>query len=81
MNPSKKEKENLNIDTNIISKPVNEVLSSLDIEWKTVITLRYGLNGQQPKSLEEVAEVLGTSVEAIRSLENNALRYFYTKRS
>ncbi len=75
-----KKKENINPKTDLISNSVNNVLSSLDVEWRAVITLRFGLNGESPKSVEEVAEILGTTKEAIISLEKNALRFFYTRK-
>lgn len=75
-----KNKTNLKIDPSVVTKPVGDVLSVLDVEWKTVITLRYGLNGEEPKSVEEVAKILGCTTDAVRSLEANALRYFYTRK-
>ena len=82
MSEKKDEKENkLNIDEKVVTKPIKDILSNLDVEWRAVITLRYGLNGEPPKSPKEVAEILGTTTEAINSLEANALRYFYTNKN
>ena len=81
MDGNKDQKENkLNIDEKVVTKPIKDILSNLDVEWRAVITLRYGLNGEEPKSPKEVAEILGTTTEAINSLEANALRYFYTNK-
>ena len=82
MNSGKDKKDaNLKIDEQVVTKPICDLLSNIDVEWRSVISLRYGLNGEPPKSPSEVAEILGTTVEAINSLEVNALRYFYTKKS
>ncbi len=79
-NENDKKDNKFKIDEKVVTKPINDLLSNLDIEWRTVITLRYGLNGEPPKSVQEVAEILGTTTDAINSLEANALRYFYTKK-
>lgn len=74
----KKDVVNLKIDQGLSS--VNKALSKLDIEWRVVITLRFGLNGESPKTVEEVAKILGTTEEAIISLEKDALRSLYTQK-
>ncbi len=78
MNKDKEDKTTLNDET--ILKAVKNILSDFDIEWKTVLSLRFGLNGEPPKTVKEVAKILGTSKEAIMSLEANALRALYTKK-
>jgi RNA polymerase primary sigma factor len=49
-------------------------LSRLDDRLATVVTLRFGLDGEKPKTLEEVGEVLGITRERVRQLETRALR-------
>ena len=49
-------------------------LSRLDERLAKVVTLRFGLNGEKPKTLEEVGELLGITRERVRQLETRALR-------
>lgn len=46
-------------------------LSSAD---RLVVELRYGLNGHEPHSLKEIADMLGVSKEAVRLREERMLR-------
>jgi len=46
-------------------------LSASDVE---ILTLRFGLNGTPPMTLEEIAERLGCSREKVRWRESQALR-------
>lgn len=41
---------------------------------KTLLTLRFGLDGDEPKSLEETAEILGITRERVRQIESRILR-------
>ena len=41
---------------------------------KKIIILRYGLNGENPKTLQKVADLFGLSRERIRQIEREALR-------
>ena len=41
---------------------------------KKIIIFHYGLDGEKPKSLQEIADLLGLSRERIRQLEREALR-------
>jgi len=46
-------------------------LSASDVE---ILTLRFGLNGTPPMTLEEIADRLGCSREKVRWRESQALR-------
>jgi RNA polymerase primary sigma factor len=53
---------------------LQEALSSLNERMRHVLELRFGLNGQIPKTLEEVGAELGVTRERVRQLESRALR-------
>ena len=62
------------MDKNETLEQLREVVSSLPENWQKVIVMRYGLDGQEPKSLEEIAAHFGVSRERIRQVEWLALR-------
>ena len=39
-----------------------------------MIELRFGLGGEQPRTLEEVGRAFGVTRERIRQIENNTLK-------
>ncbi|EDP72967.1 sigma-70 family RNA polymerase sigma factor, partial [Hydrogenivirga sp. 128-5-R1-1] len=47
---------------------------ALDEREREIIKHRYGLEGEEPKTLNEVGEMLGISRERVRQLENRALK-------
>ena len=53
---------------------VELALSALPDRERRVIELRYGLDGAQPCTLEEVGQAFGVTRERIRQIENNTLR-------
>jgi RNA polymerase primary sigma factor len=53
---------------------LQEALASLNDRMRHVLELRFGLNGQVPKTLEEVGNELGVTRERVRQLESRALR-------
>ena len=53
---------------------VAKVLSGLPEREREVIELRYGLNGTEPLTLEQVGEAFGVTRERIRQIENNTLK-------
>ncbi|WP_299226051.1 RNA polymerase sigma factor RpoD/SigA [Sulfurihydrogenibium sp.] len=57
-----------------IHKELESMLDVLDEREKEIIKMRYGLNGEEPKTLEEVGEKLGISRERVRQLEQRALK-------
>jgi len=50
-------------------------LALLDERQQTVIVLRYGLRGSEPKTLAEIGQRLGVSRERVRQLETEALKH------
>jgi len=53
---------------------LQEALASLNERMRHVLELRFGLNGQLPRTLEEVGSELGVTRERVRQLESRALR-------
>jgi RNA polymerase primary sigma factor len=53
---------------------VEQALAALPERERRVIELRYGLDGSQPCTLEEVGQAFGVTRERIRQIENNTLR-------
>jgi RNA polymerase primary sigma factor len=53
---------------------VREVVGQLSEPERTVVTLRFGLGGDEPRSLRETGTELGMSAERARNLEERALR-------
>jgi RNA polymerase primary sigma factor len=57
---------------------IDNALSALPDRERQVIELRFGLNGQQPCTLEEVGKAFGVTRERIRQIENNTLKKLET---
>jgi RNA polymerase primary sigma factor len=53
---------------------VEVALAALPERERRVIELRYGLDGSQPCTLEEVGQAFGVTRERIRQIENNTLK-------
>jgi RNA polymerase primary sigma factor len=53
---------------------IHKALGRLDERGRTVIELRFGLGGNEPLPLREVARRMGLSAEGVRKLERRALR-------
>lgn len=53
---------------------INTVLSTLEPREEEIIKLRFGLDGQEPLTLEQVGKKYGVTRERIRQLEDKALR-------
>ena len=51
-----------------------ELLSGLDEREETVLRLRFGLGGTEPKTLKEIGAELGLTRERVRQIETEALR-------
>ena len=60
--------------TTLRREDVERALSSLPKREREVIELRFGLNGQKPRTLEEVGQAFGVTRERIRQIENNTLK-------
>ena len=49
-------------------------LEQLNPRMRRVLSLRFGLDGESPQTLEEVGTQLGITRERVRQLETRALR-------
>jgi RNA polymerase primary sigma factor len=56
------------------SERVQKLLTFLDEREKKILTLRFGLEENEPHTLEEVAQTFGVTRERIRQLESVALK-------
>lgn len=57
----------------ILKGSVEDLLSTLPIREKNIISCRFGINGESPKTLEQLGNIMGYSKERIRQLETAAL--------
>jgi RNA polymerase primary sigma factor len=55
-----------------------EVLDNLPYREKRIITLRFGLDGEQPQTLDKVARLFGLTRERTRQIEEASLRKLST---
>jgi RNA polymerase primary sigma factor len=60
--------------TTLRREDIVRALDLLPARDRKVLELRYGLDGQPPRTLEEVGRYFGVTRERIRQIENNTLR-------
>ncbi|MCK4644286.1 sigma-70 family RNA polymerase sigma factor [bacterium] len=58
----------------MLKEKLNHVLSTLEIREAEIIRLRFGLNGETPKTLEEVGNIFNITRERVRQIEAKAIR-------
>lgn len=56
------------------SERIREILQSLDERERKIVILRFGLEGEEPHTLEEVAKKFGITRERIRQIEVIAIK-------
>ncbi|MGZ5315934.1 MAG: sigma-70 family RNA polymerase sigma factor [Solirubrobacterales bacterium] len=59
---------------NLQREDVRRALDTLPEREREVLELRYGLNGHEPLTLEQVGDAFGVTRERIRQIENNTLK-------
>lgn len=52
---------------------IEDLMASLSEREKKILTYRFGINGETPRTLEQLGEIMGYSKERIRQLEDSAL--------
>jgi len=71
------ESESTDIEEDIISKTLktalDDIVEELDERESMIISWRFGLDGEAPKTLEEIGEEMQISRERVRQLETRAL--------
>lgn len=50
-----------------------ELVDLLDDRERKILELRFGLNGERPRTLEEVSQTIGRTRERVRQIQNQAL--------
>jgi RNA polymerase primary sigma factor len=61
-------------DTAFRAETLAKCLGSLNYRERRVLELRYGLNGEQPRTLDEVGRAFQVTRERIRQIENQGLK-------
>jgi RNA polymerase primary sigma factor len=62
------------LEVELAETSIRKALKRLDPRGRQVIELRFGLGGNEPLPLREVAKRMGLSAEGVRKLERRALR-------
>ena len=62
------------VELELRSQALQAALCSLPEREREVVTLRYGLGGTEPKTLEEIGRRLGLTRERVRQIELDSLR-------
>lgn len=65
---------------NALKGSMEDLLASLSEREKKIINYRFGINGEVPKTLEQLGEIMGYSKERIRQLEDGALSKIRAKK-
>ena len=59
--------------SNVLKGSIGDLLSPLPERERKIVCCRFGINGEIPRTLEQLGEIMGYSKERIRQLEDNAL--------
>ena len=62
------------VEQNNLREKIDEVLTDLSDQEQQVLRMRYGLDDDTPKTLEEIGKVFGVTRERIRQIEAKAIR-------
>jgi RNA polymerase primary sigma factor len=61
-------------ETNMRKEALKRILATLSERERRVLELRYGLEGEAPRTLDEVGRMFNVTRERIRQIESNSLR-------
>ena len=62
------------VEQNNLREKIEEVLTGLSDQEQKVLRMRFGLDDDTPKTLEEIGKVFGVTRERIRQIEAKAIR-------
>jgi len=62
------------VDVELRRQVLLDALLSLPDREREVVTLRYGIDGNEPRTLEEIGRRLGLTRERVRQIELDSLR-------
>ncbi len=62
------------VEQNNLREKIEEVLTDLSDQEQQVLRMRFGLDDDTPKTLEEIGKVFGVTRERIRQIEAKAIR-------
>jgi RNA polymerase primary sigma factor len=62
------------VELSLRSQALQEALSALSERERHVLVLRYGLDNEEPRTLEEIGRTLGLTRERVRQIEVESLR-------
>jgi RNA polymerase primary sigma factor len=69
------------VEVQLTETALRRAVSELPEREQQIVRLRYGLNGDQdPKSLEEIGQIMGITRERVRQIESQALRRLAERR-
>jgi RNA polymerase primary sigma factor len=57
---------------------VGDLITTLDSREQLILKLRFGLEGETPRTLIEISHVLGVSKERVRQIQDRALKRLRT---
>ena len=58
----------------MVERGIEDLLSSLPERERKIITYRFGMNGETPKTLEQLGKIMGYSKERIRQIETSTIK-------
>ena len=61
-------------ETHLRHEKLREGLARLGDRKRRILEMRFGLDGQDPRNLEEIGRIVGLTRERVRQLEAEALR-------
>ena len=67
-------------ETTLQREALRSILGALSERERMVLELRYGLDGQQPRTLDEVGRAFNVTRERIRQIEHQGLKKLRTRR-
>jgi RNA polymerase primary sigma factor len=61
-------------ETTLRKETLKRILGSLSLRERRVLEMRYGLDGQHPRTLDEVGRTFNVTRERVRQIENQSLK-------